>query len=113
MYNPTETPTKAFTPFDWKQYTEWFLVPHIATALIAEDRDCSHETAYQEMIASGDVGESLQQEDDGDEMMNEALRKIFLGKEGLKGGGGSDKGMATTAIPVSIFIIVVSRSLMI
>jgi hypothetical protein len=54
-------------------YTQYFLVPHIACTLIAQDLDCSIETAYEEMIASGDVGKNLQPEDDDDP----ELEKVF------------------------------------
>ena len=59
LYDPTKTLTEAFVLLDLPKFTHCFLIPYIATALIAEDRDCSYETAHQQMIISGDVGLAL------------------------------------------------------
>jgi hypothetical protein len=75
MYDPVYTPTDAFTPFTLTQFTEWFLVPHIATCLIAQDLDCSPETAWEEMVASSDMGYQAQRVEDDDEELDKILKE--------------------------------------
>lgn len=53
MFDHEQTPNDAFTPLSFKLYAEYYLIPWIAIHLIAEDLECSLETAYEEMIASG------------------------------------------------------------
>src|ERR1700730_12106432 len=60
MYDPIATPTDAFAPLSLNHFTKYFLVPFVATQLIAEDLNTSYEDAWEELVASGDVGASLQ-----------------------------------------------------
>ena len=59
MFDHEQTPNDAFAPLDFKLYTELYLIPWVAMHLISEDLECSLETAYEEMIASGDSGAAL------------------------------------------------------
>jgi hypothetical protein len=57
------------------------MVPYVANRLIADDMDVSEETAYEEMIASGDAGESLHPHDDNGDEMEKILKSTFINRK--------------------------------
>ncbi|KAI6024553.1 hypothetical protein EDC04DRAFT_2516921, partial [Pisolithus marmoratus] len=60
---PPTTSTDAFQPLSLLQYFSYFVVPHIACQLIAEDFSISTTTsAYKLMVESSDVGELINPE---------------------------------------------------
>jgi hypothetical protein len=59
LFDHEGTPNDAFAPLSFSLYTEYYLIPWVAIHLIAEDLDCSLETAYEEMIASAESGVML------------------------------------------------------
>ncbi|KAG2115620.1 hypothetical protein DEU56DRAFT_840600 [Suillus clintonianus] len=82
-------PTDTFAPLSFEQYTYFVLIPFMATRLIADDRgftgdqqQCTLEQAFDIMVATGDVGETLQaiDEEGKDEGFDNVLMKITLNK---------------------------------
>lgn len=50
---------ECFMSFPYKQFIEFLIIPHIATLLISEDRTCSPDLAYAEMMLSADYGDAF------------------------------------------------------
>ena len=59
----------AFAPLSFATYTKYFLVPHIAVCLIAEDKDIDLEGAWEMMTNSANHGEALHALQDDDEIL--------------------------------------------
>ncbi|KIK97908.1 hypothetical protein PAXRUDRAFT_69947, partial [Paxillus rubicundulus Ve08.2h10] len=60
------TSTNAFKPLSHFHFFTYFLVPHIAAKLIAEDYKTTIANGYSHMTASSDVGALLNPENDED-----------------------------------------------
>ncbi|KAH7905692.1 hypothetical protein BJ138DRAFT_1105781 [Hygrophoropsis aurantiaca] len=76
LFLPT-TSNASISPLTVAQFTTYFLAPYIAMSLIAEDMGIFIEQGYEEMIASNEVGQSLNPEEDDDEEL-EAIFKANL-----------------------------------
>jgi len=52
--------TDCTLPLTFRTYTQYFLIPHIASCLIAEDKDTDMEGGWEIMLRSAEAGETLQ-----------------------------------------------------
>ena len=71
-------PPNLFHPLPPERFLEFILIPNIACQLIADDRGTDPQSAHQDLIHSGDVGDALQQDDnvDNDANMNSVVEAI-------------------------------------
>jgi hypothetical protein len=60
LFGPTNFRTDCTLPLSFRTYTRYFLVPHIASCLIAEDKDTDVAEGWEIMSRSAEVGEMLQ-----------------------------------------------------
>jgi hypothetical protein len=60
IFGPTNFRTNCTLPLSFRTYTRYFLVPHIACHLIAEDKDTDLEEGWEIMVRSAEVGDTLQ-----------------------------------------------------
>ena len=60
LFGPTNFHTKGTLPLSFRTYTKYFLVPHLASFLIAEDKDTDMEEGWEIMTRSAEVGDTLQ-----------------------------------------------------
>ncbi|KIK78897.1 hypothetical protein PAXRUDRAFT_16630 [Paxillus rubicundulus Ve08.2h10] len=81
--NPTTTPNDAFSPLTLEQFTHFILIPNIACHLIAKDLEITPMEAYEEMMASGEVGKYLQELDDtgGDDVLDGITMRAVTGQK--------------------------------
>ena len=82
--DPTTMPTETFSPLSLKQFTHFILIPNIARHLIAEDLDIPLMEAFEEMVASSEVGKYLQELDDtgdDDDLDNIMMRAVVNQKQ--------------------------------
>ena len=49
LFGPTNFHTKGTLPLSFRMYTKYFLVPHLASSLIAEDKDTDMEEGWEIM----------------------------------------------------------------
>ena len=52
--------TDCTSPLSFRTYTQYFLIPHIASCLIAEDKGIDQEGGWEIMSRSAEAGETLQ-----------------------------------------------------
>jgi hypothetical protein len=64
----------AFAPLSYTTFAKYFLIPHIAVLLIADDGNVDLEGAWEIMSSSGSHGEALNALQDHDAILDE----IFL-----------------------------------
>lgn len=69
-----ETHNDAFKPLSHVQFLEYFLIPHVASALIAQDLGTTLAGGYYCMEATGDVGKLQYPELDEDEELDDIYR---------------------------------------
>lgn len=69
-------PGSTIAPLSLARFTWYFLIPFVASHLIAVDLRCDLKLAYEIMCSSGETGAILQPEDDVDEELEEILRSI-------------------------------------
>jgi hypothetical protein len=60
LFGPTNFHTPCTLPLSFRTYTRYFLVPHIASCLIAEDKDTDIGEGWEIMARTAEVGETLQ-----------------------------------------------------
>jgi len=67
-----------FAPMTLDRYNQFVLIPYIACRLVAEDRKCSMEEAFEVVVASGDYGDVLQAigDSDRDERFDDFLMNV-------------------------------------
>jgi len=99
MYNPETTPTEAFAPLTLRQFTKYFLIPYVATELIAEDLNMSYEEAWEELVASGDVGENLQRDIEHEHLDDIHVKNV---KSAGRNQTRKQSGNATTKVTVYV-----------
>jgi hypothetical protein len=59
LFGPTNFRTACTLPLSFRTYTQYFLTPHIACCLIAEDKDIDLEGGWEVMMQTADLGETL------------------------------------------------------
>jgi hypothetical protein len=74
MFDPNQM-RRSTEPLSTTQFTQYILVPHVASKLIKEDLACNDKQAYEAMVKSADVGASLYPADDDDDDLE--LEKII------------------------------------
>ncbi|KAI5997185.1 hypothetical protein EDC04DRAFT_2585189 [Pisolithus marmoratus] len=76
---PLTTLTDAFQPLSLRQYFAYFVIPHIACRLIAEDLSISATmNAYKVMVESSNVGELINPERDDDNELDLIKHRTML-----------------------------------
>ena len=71
LFPPNTTPDDGFKPLSHTQFFKYFLVPHVAAALIAQDLNTSLPGGYYCMMQSSDLGELHYPVLDEDEELDE------------------------------------------
>lgn len=62
LYGPNPFQTPAFAPLSFRTYTKYFLIPHIACALIIADEsneEGEDTGAWEHMVRGADLGEQM------------------------------------------------------
>jgi hypothetical protein len=80
LFRPNKTPTQTFAPLNLWHFTEYVLIPYVASRLIQEDLECSPADALSAMTKSGNVGAALHPEDDESEEIGQS-NAVLAGKE--------------------------------
>ena len=60
LFGPTNFRTEGTLPLSFHTYTKYFLMPHLTSSLIAEDKDTDMEEGWEIMTHSAEVGDTLQ-----------------------------------------------------
>ena len=74
IFGPNNFHMDCTQPLSFWTYTRYFLVPHIACCLIAEDKDTDSEEGWEIMTCSAEVGDTLQSLTTNDDL----LKEIFI-----------------------------------
>lgn len=106
LFAPKKTPTDAFKPLPYYHFFTYFLVPHVAATLIAEDRKTSVTNGFIIMKSSSDVGALLNPEDDGDSELDEIYRAtlaLFKTRKGpIKSAEDHGESMGAAKAPLQL-----------
>ena len=65
----------AFAPLSYTTFAKYFLIPHIAVHLIADDKNMDLEGAWELMFSSGSHGETLNALQDPDVILDEIFQQ--------------------------------------
>jgi hypothetical protein len=65
----------AFAPLSYTTFAKYFLIPHIAVQLIADDKNIDPDGAWEIMSSSGSHGDILNALQDHDLMLDEIFRQ--------------------------------------
>ncbi|KAF4594351.1 hypothetical protein EYR40_009154 [Pleurotus pulmonarius] len=76
--------TDTFAPLSFSTFRKLYLIPLVATWLIAEDKSCSLKEAWDVMASSALHGLILQQVDGDDDELDEIVAAIYLGPSRTK-----------------------------
>lgn len=76
--------TDTFAPLSFSTFRKLYLIPLVATWLIAEDKSCSLKEAWDVMASSALHGSILQQVDGDDDELDEIVAAIYLGPSRTK-----------------------------
>jgi hypothetical protein len=60
LFGPTNFRTQCTLPLSFRTYTQYFLVPHLASQLIAKDKNTDGEGGWEIMLRRAEVGDTLQ-----------------------------------------------------
>ena len=64
----------SFAPLSYTTFAKYFLIPHVAVHLIANDKNIDLEGAWELMAKSGEHGEALNPLQDNDEILEEIFQ---------------------------------------